>query len=56
MSMARCTACKKVMTHAEFDQHNCPAIPGPPLDGESWSDYAARCEQFQKEWQQRGKS
>jgi len=52
MSMARCTGCKKVMTHVEFDNfHDCPASPGPPLDGESWDDYSARCDKFKKEWE-----
>ncbi len=52
MSMALCTGCKKVMTHVEFDQHDCPASPGPPLDGESWDDYADRCDKFKKEWEE----
>ena len=56
MSMARCTGCKKVMTHVEFDQHDCPASPGPPLDGESWDDYKARCDKFQKDWEEGGAS
>ena len=52
MSMARCTGCGKVMTHVEFDNfHDCPASPGPPLDGESWDDYKARCDKFKKEWE-----
>ena len=50
--MALCTGCKKVMTHVEFDQHNCPANPGSPLDGESWDDYSARCDKFKKEWEE----
>ena len=49
MSMARCTGCKKVMTHVEFDQHDCPASPGNPLKGESWEDYSARCKKFKQE-------
>jgi hypothetical protein len=55
MSMARCTGCKKVMTHVEFDNfHDCPASPGPPLDGESWDDYSARCDKFKQDWEEGG--
>jgi hypothetical protein len=49
MSMARCTGCKKVMTHVEFDQHDCPGSPGDPLDGESWLDYKARCDKWRQD-------
>jgi len=57
MSMARCTGCKKVMTHVEFDNfHDCPASPGPPLKGESWDDYKARCDKFKKDWEEGGKA
>ena len=63
MSMARCTGCKKVMTHVEFDMHDCPGSPGPPLDGESWLDYKARCEKWRQDqglppegWGKRGET
>ena len=49
MSMARCRQCQKVMTHVEFDQHDCPGSPGDPLDGESWLDYKARCDKWRQD-------
>jgi len=49
MGMARCMQCQIVMTHIEFDQHDCPGSPGAPLDGESWKDYKARCAKWRKD-------
>ena len=49
MSLARCKQCRKVMTHVEFDQHDCPNSPGDPLDGESWDDYLARCDKWREQ-------
>jgi len=34
------------MSHTAFDQHECPALVGPPKDGESWADYKARSDAF----------
>ncbi len=46
MSLARCAQCGEIMSHIEFDQHDCPNSPGDPRDGEPWEDYKRRCEEF----------
>ena len=56
MSIAKCTGCNEVMTHVEFDQHDCPANPGPPLNDESWDAYVVRCDKFKREWEAQGAS
>ena len=34
------------MPALDFNVHDCPALPGPPHDNESWDDYTARCDAF----------
>ena len=53
MSKARCRQCQKIMSHVEFDQHNCPAHVGDPKDGESWNDYVVRSDKFSADWRKK---
>jgi hypothetical protein len=56
MSTILCKECEQTFpgdSHGEspeFDDHDCPASPGPPHKGESYADYSARCEAFRKVW------